>query len=221
MRMSDSLINMAPALLAAQKSLGNVKAKGKNPMFHSTYVPLDDFIHEARNVLNANDISIIQSTFSHEGRVGARTMLIHKSGEFIESDGASALVELSTNREGKPTNSYGQAAGSLVTYFRRYDGFAILGIAETDNDAQVIRGETKKEEKVSQKVVGPAEIKEIKRMIDSTGTNEQAFCKFLSVGNVTELPLDQYSKAIGALQAKADKLAAASADIGDGDNHAS
>ena len=214
MRMSDSLINMAPALLAAQKSLGNVKAKGKNPMFHSTYVPLDDFIHEARNVLNANDISIIQSTFSHEGRVGARTMLIHKSGEFIESDGASALVELSTNREGKPTNSYGQAAGSLVTYFRRYDGFAILGIAETDNDAQVSRGETKK-------VVGPAETKAIKGMIESTGTDEQAFCKFLSVGKLAELPLDQYSKAMGALQAKADKLAAASADIGDGDNHAS
>ena len=141
MRISDSLVEFAPALALAQKEMGNVKAKSDNPMFRSKYVPLNDLLHFAKPILNKHGISIIQSTFSVDGHVGARTMLLHTSGEFIETDGASAKVELSTNREGRPTNSYGQAAGSLITYFRRYDGLAVLGMAETDNDAQVERND--------------------------------------------------------------------------------
>jgi len=194
MRMSESLINMAPALLEAQKSLGNVKANSKNPMFKSSYVPLDDFIHEARAILNKNDISIIQSTFSEEGRVGARTMLIHKSGEFIESDGASALVELSTNREGKATNSYGQAAGSLVTYFRRYDGFAILGIAETDNDAHVAKEEVE--------CVGEPELKTIRELMVKSEANEGAMLKFYKVSRLEDLPLVAYASVVDNLNKK-------------------
>jgi hypothetical protein len=67
--------------------------------------------------------------------------------------------------------------------------------------------EREKAGNVSQKVIGPAETKAIKQMIESTGTDEQAFCKFLSVGKLAELPLDRYSKAMDALQAKADKNA--------------
>lgn len=63
------------------------------------------------------------------------------------------------------------------------------------------------EPKKAAKVIGPAETKAIKQMIESTGTDEQAFCKFLSVGKLAELPLDHYSKAMDALQAKADKNA--------------
>lgn len=203
MRTSESLVKLAPALLKAQQEMGNIKANSKNPMFKSSYVPLDDFIHGAREVLNKNDISIIQSTFSQDGQVGAKTMLLHKSGEFIESDGASATVELSTNREGRPTNSYGQAAGSLVTYFRRYDGFAILGIAETDNDAQVAREEPSK---IIAKV-GQDDIAKLRLEIKVTDTDEVAFCKWLQVDKLESLHLHQYSVAMDALKKKGAKNA--------------
>lgn len=206
MRTSESLAKLAPALLKAQQEMGNIKANSKNPMFKSSYVPLDDFIHGAREVLNKNDISIIQSTFSQDGQVGAKTMLLHKSGEFIESDGASATVELSTNREGRPTNSYGQAAGSLVTYFRRYDGFAILGIAETDNDAQVAREEPKVEAKIVAKV-GQDDIANLRAEIKVTGADEAAFCSWLSIDKLENLPLSDYAKAMGALKSKGAKNA--------------
>tara|TARA_R110000796_G_scaffold97299_1_gene204217 strand:- start:47 stop:676 length:630 start_codon:yes stop_codon:yes gene_type:complete len=198
MRTSESLAKLAPALLKAQHSMGNIKALGKNPLFRSSYVPLDDFIHLAREVLNANDISIIQSTFSRDGQVGAKTMLLHSSGEFIESDGATATVELSTNKDGRPTNSYGQAAGSLVTYFRRYDGFAILGIAETDNDAQVVRAEPKPIEYVTGK-----DLKMLRESMINVSAEEAPFCQFLKVDKLEKLPLDKLPAAHTALSKKA------------------
>lgn len=200
MRTSESLTKFAPAFLKAQQEMGNIKANSKNPMFKSSYVPLNDFIHGAREVLNKNDISIIQSTFSQDGQVGAKTMLLHKSGEFIESDGASATVELSTNREGRPTNSYGQAAGSLITYMRRYDGFAILGIAETDDDAQVAREEPKIIAKV-----GQDDIANLRDEMKVTDTKEAAFCSWLSIDKLENLPLSGYANAMEALKKKGSK----------------
>jgi hypothetical protein len=57
------------------------------------------------------------------------------------------------------------------------------------------------------KYIGLADIVIIRGRMTATNTDERAFCKFLSVGKLAELPLDQYSKAMVALQAKADKNA--------------
>ena len=74
-------------------------------------------------------------------------------------------------------------------------------------DVNPVQDTTEPKREVPSKVIGPAETKEIKKMIKDTGTDEVAFCKFLSVEKLELLPLDQYSKAMDALQAKADKNA--------------
>ena len=84
-----------------------------------------------------------------------------------------------------------------MTYFRRYDGFAILGIAETDNDAQVARAEPKPIQYVTEK-----ELKLLREAIKGADADETAFCNFLKVDKLGSLPLNKLASAHTALSKK-------------------
>lgn len=62
--------------------------------------------------------------------VGVETVLTHSSGEWI----SSAFFMPATAGKGM---SSAQAAGSVITYARRYALAAILGITQVDNDAAI------------------------------------------------------------------------------------
>ena len=85
-----------------------------------------------------------------------------------------------------------------MTYFRRYDGFAILGIAETDNDAQVVRAEPKPIEYVTGK-----DLKMLRESMINVSAEEAPFCQFLKVDKLEKLPLDKLPAAHTALSKKA------------------
>ena len=62
-------------------------------------------------------------------------MLLHESGEFIESDYVFCNVVIPTNRDGNKILTEGQATGVCITYLRRYSLNAALGInGDKDTD---------------------------------------------------------------------------------------
>jgi hypothetical protein len=133
MRHSEQWGQVAGALAKAQAEFTPVpksktaKVKTKAGYeYEYKYADLADCLKMALPLIAKNGIALLQPHELIEGRLRVSTILIHESGEWMQSDG----IEIS--EEGDP-----QQFGAESTYFRRYDGCSFIGVApDEDTDAQ-------------------------------------------------------------------------------------
>lgn len=122
-RQSEEVNHLAAALVAFQAEMGAVPKGSVNPFFKSTYADLADCVKTAAPVATKHGIAVTQ----HPGIGYLTTRLWHSSGQWIEEDS-----ELAISKEHDS-----QARGSAITYSRRYDYCAALGIvADQDDDGE-------------------------------------------------------------------------------------
>ena len=121
---SESIKNLASALVKFQEEIKNPANTANNPFFKSKYAPLNEVLNIVRPLLTKNGLSVIQSPSGDGQNIIVTTLLIHSSGEWIESDPLVLKAD-------KPT---AQGAGSAITYARRYALSAVLGISSEDDD---------------------------------------------------------------------------------------
>jgi ERF superfamily len=124
MRTSESIQNIASALCQFQAECPAPKKTAENPHFRSKYSPLEEIISTIKPHLAKNGLSFFQSTTTEGENICVTTLILHTSGEFIETDPLKLPM-------GKVT---AQGAGSAVTYARRYSLCAALGIAAEEDD---------------------------------------------------------------------------------------
>jgi hypothetical protein len=124
MNHSESVAKIAAALAAFQAEVKDPRRDGSNPHFRSKYVQIDGLLDAVRPVLSKNGLSVVQSTGGNGQDISVTTMILHNSGEWIETD---ALVLRAQKVDP-------QGAGSAVTYGRRYGLSAALGVAWDDDD---------------------------------------------------------------------------------------
>lgn len=133
MKTSETISALAKALAAAQAEYVPVsknktaKVKTKQGYEYSyKYADLADILAMSLPRLAKHGIAFSQPHEIVDGRLRVASRLIHESGEWMQSDG----IEIS--EDGDP-----QQFGAESTYFRRYDGASLLGIApDEDTDAQ-------------------------------------------------------------------------------------
>lgn len=131
MRTSESIASIAPALLAAQKELENIPKSGINTFYKSPQHPngyphmtLDDILNACKKVLNKHGVIILQGGDGGNGEIiNQCTRLLHSSGEWIEDSIALPIKSKDP-----------QAAGSAITYARRYSLASMLGVASEEDD---------------------------------------------------------------------------------------
>lgn len=126
MNRSESISKLAVALVKFNAQIGSISKDAKNPFFKSQYVTLDNLIIHTRQLLQENGLVVMQSPLSKEdGSIGIQTLLIHESGEFIESEPIYM----------KPAKANdAQQAGSVISYMRRYSYQAILNLNTGEDD---------------------------------------------------------------------------------------
>jgi len=115
---------IATALLKAQTEMSNPIKDSSNPFFKSKYADLNSVREATIPVLNANGIIVIQPMVFIEGRNFIKTVLLHESGESIES--FTEIVFSKTNDA--------QAQGSGITYARRYGLQSLVCVGADDDD---------------------------------------------------------------------------------------
>ena len=120
---SEQVTEIFQALVKAQAAVSNAPKTAENPYFNSRYADLAGIISVSRKPLSDNDLAVIQSPTTGDGKVTVSTRIIHKSGQWIE-DSLSFEV-------GKKDP---QSVGSAITYGRRYSLASMLGIAQEDDD---------------------------------------------------------------------------------------
>lgn len=134
MNKSTEITNIAKALLAFQKEVKDPARDEDNPFFKSKYVPIDKLLVAIRPVLAKHGLSFIQAPGGDGERISVTTLLMHESGEWIES-GPFVMKAQKTDPQG---------AGSAVTYGRRYSLSAVLGVAwDSDDDGNKASGNEK------------------------------------------------------------------------------
>jgi len=137
---SDSINELAAALAKVQAIMPAAKMNATNPFLKNKYADLGSVIEAARAPLSTNNLSISQLVSGNDEAISVTTMLMHSSGQWLESTVSMAVgVE-----KGK---SAAQVAGSIITYMRRYSLASILGIyADEDSDGNAPEnGKSKKQ----------------------------------------------------------------------------
>ena len=132
---SESIAALAKALIGFNSEVTKISKSAENPFFKSKYATLDNIVDEVRPILAKHGLSILQFPGGDGENVIMKTMLLHESGEWIESE---PLIM-------KPVKNDPQAVGSCVTYARRYSigSFLSLNTGEDDDGQKATNGESK------------------------------------------------------------------------------
>lgn len=117
---------IATALLKAQSEMSNPKKGATNPFFKSKYADLNAIRKAVIPTLNENGISVLQPIVHVEGKNFVKTILLHESGELMES-----LTEIIYNKQNDA-----QAQGSGISYARRYALQSFVCVGADDDDGQ-------------------------------------------------------------------------------------
>ena len=125
MEKSDSIKEIATAMNKAQSEMSGAKKGATNPFFKSKYADMNSVIDAIRVPFADNGLSYSQFPLFDDGKVGVETILMHSSGEWITSVLMLPMVKQDP-----------QAAGSAITYAKRYALQAIAGIPSEDDDGQ-------------------------------------------------------------------------------------
>ena len=163
----QELAKALPALMAEMENAKNTKSG-----YGYNYAPLNEILETVRPILAKHRFSVVQMVGHEEGLVTVRTILIHESGESLESTMALPPAEV------KGTNEV-QQMGASITYARRYMLTSLLGIAgeeDTDGVAPAKREAKKRESQ-------PAKVEDL---TDRLKTAEKMTYALLEKGKFTD-----------------------------------
>lgn len=123
---SSSITKISTALLQAQREIGAAKKGSTNPFFKMKYSDLGSVMEACKDAFNNHGISVIQPICLEEGINVVKTILVHESGEFIES-----TMKVSCKNPDNP-----QEMGSAISYAKRYALMALAFIPSEDDDGE-------------------------------------------------------------------------------------
>lgn len=194
MKTSDSIIKIAPALLAAQKVITFAAKDAKNEFFKkdgkaTKYADLVSVIDAVKPALNEAGIVFIQTASpSEHGYLAMTTRLLHESGEWIEDTATLPLPKADP-----------QGYGSASTYARRYGLAAICGLYQDDDDGNAAQ---KQANPAPMQTLSEDQIATITALADEVGAKMPAFLKFHKLQSLQSAPLIAYHALIESLEKK-------------------
>ena len=128
MKQSESITELATALCSAQAEMGGAVKDSNNPFFKSNYADLTSVIKVIKEPFAKHGLSFVQLPVTSVGGngIGVATMLMHDSGQWIQSEYLLPMDKVTP-----------QGAGSAITYARRYALQALAGIPSVDDDSEI------------------------------------------------------------------------------------
>ena len=174
-----------------QKEFKGMKADASNPFFKSTYITLDGILETVRPLLVKNGLAVIQNAFSDdEDNMCVKTILIHETGQTLETE----------TMKMRPQKDDAQQRGSVITYMKRYQLGALLGICESiDDDANLAtHGGNKPKDCISDKQAKRLYTLAKKAGYDSDKINGMIWQKYKK--RVLELSKEEYDSICSGLE---------------------
>ena len=190
--------NIYKAFVKFQSEFKGMKPDSSNPFFKSTYISLDGILETVRPILAKNGLAVIQEATGDGEYIFVKTKLIHESGEMIETE----VLKM------KPQKNDPQSMGSCITYSKRYQLAALLGICECiDDDANIATyGNSSPEQSKS---TGKLSAKQVGRLLAiglKAGIKEPEIKKVIKAefgkDKIEDLSIEAYNSICSRLEAK-------------------
>jgi len=144
---SAEIGELAKALAAVQGELTPAPKNAKNPGLGNRYADLQSCISTLQAVLPKHGLAFTQTILpAEENTVSVATMLMHQSGQCVRGICTFPTV-------GNRGVNAAQAAGSAITYARRYGLSAIVGLVADDDDDGNAAAPSRKQEQAVQRAV--------------------------------------------------------------------
>ena len=191
--------NIYKAFVKFQSEFKGMKPDSSNPFFKSTYISLDGILETVRPILAKNGLAVIQEATGDGDYIFVKTKLIHESGEMIETE----VLKM------KPQKNDPQSMGSCITYSKRYQLAALLGICECiDDDANIATyGNSSPEQSKS---TGKLSAKQVGRLLAiglKAGIKEPEIKKVIKTefgkDKIEDLSIEAYNSICSRLEVKA------------------
>ena len=116
--------NLFKDFIEFQKEFKGMTPDATNPFFKSSYITLDGILETVRPILSKHGLCVLQEATGDGEYIFVKTKLAHVSGEILETD----ILKM------KPQKNDPQSMGSCITYAKRYQLAALLGICESVDD---------------------------------------------------------------------------------------
>lgn len=189
MNQSESIVKLSAAFAKAQSEMSGAVKDSANPFYKSKYADLVSVIKAIKEPFANHGLSYTQFPITGDNGIGVTTRLIHESGEWLESTFTLPMTKLDP-----------QAAGSAITYARRYALQAMAGIPAVDDDAEMAMG--RKEKPVVGKITRK-QAQTLHELLSSTEADVSKFCAVFNCSDVDSMEASYYDKAFAMLQKKA------------------
>lgn len=168
MNKSESIGALSLALSKLQGEIQNLHKDKQG--YGYKYTELASVLDVARPLCAKYELAVAQLCTNLNEQVGVETVLTHSSGEWISST-------LYMSVEAGKGVSLAQSAGKVITYARRYSLAAILGVAQTDNDAAIERAPDVKLLAALNKLI-------VEKSLED---KIEPWCKFYKISELSEL----------------------------------
>jgi hypothetical protein len=115
---------LSKALVAVQAAIEPVVKDSTNPHFKNRYASLDSILDYVRPLLSSHGLALVQGGGDLiNGGLMVTTTIVHESGQWISSSFEMPLEKATP-----------QAAGSAITYGKRYGVSALLALSTDEDD---------------------------------------------------------------------------------------
>ena len=190
MNNSSELNEIFKALSLFQGELENASKNVDKEGINWKYADLAGCINTAKPHLLKHGLAVTQFMgMSVNGKQSLNTMLTHSSGQYIsdETELPDAVLHGSSGKN--PV----QVLGSAITYIRRYNYAAIIGMAQEDDDGVSANGIKTKVNKV--KLLSDKQVTIIRGMLNEI-TTEGVVCGQIGVNNLEEMHATTFNNCI-------------------------
>jgi hypothetical protein len=143
MQKSQTISEIAKALILFQVKMGEVYKNAKNPFFKSSYATLSTIQESIKEPLIESGLTVCQFP---TGDHGLTTIIIHESGEYLQCEYTMT-----------PVKNDPQGIGSCITYQKRYALVSALNLNVQDEDDDGNKASEKPPEKPPMPTSAPRE----------------------------------------------------------------
>jgi hypothetical protein len=153
------------------------------------YARFEDFIAAVRPLLIKHGFSLTHRVARGEKEITVTAVLGHREGHVETTD---LILPADTTGNKNAVQSW----ASTISYGRRYTGMAILGVAseDEDDDAKAAgAGDTVSDDQAAA----------IRDKITEVGAQIDGFLKYMKVESISDIPANQFERAMAALSKKA------------------
>jgi len=204
MKKSETIGELAKALAKFQANVKQPLKDANNPFFKSKYVPLENVVESITESAGNLGLSFIQYPVNQDNRVGIITILMHESGEWIETEPIYAT----------PAKQDPQATGSAITYLKRYSLSAVFGITSDEDDdgnsnsPQTNNNYQRQNAPQQSNNISDAQTKALKAKLSNISKNTGVDAKNVYVGALKKLNIHETLNTKDLSKAQATKLIA-------------